>query len=305
MSEKSAPQPDPSAIQTIPRPPLVRLPDPATLFADRAARLRALAQGHGLEPYLTFLAELVDTQHRIASTGPEPRMPSDDVLAAAHRHAMPPLGRSNHEPDADSFALIDTICENMTHVEMPDAARAALVRVGGSDETARREMIANVLSDAIPSDALAEHAFVAAALQVEFARRAARLNAGDIKPVADGACPVCGGPPVASVIVEWPRYEGTRYCACTSCGTLWNYVRAKCALCAKTGKISFREISGGNGSIKAEACGDCDGYVKVLYHDKDPHLDPVADDVASMALDLLLRDEGLYRGAVNPFLTGI
>lgn len=305
MSEKSAPQPDPSAIQTIPRPPFVRLPDPTTLFADRAARLRSLATGHGLEPYLTFLAELVDAQHRIAFSASDPEMPSNDVLAAAHRHAMPPLGRSDHEPDADSFALSDAVCENMAQVEMPDAARSALMRVGAADETARREMIANVLSDAIPFEELAEHAFVAAALQIEFARRAALLNAGDLKPVADGVCPTCGGPPVASVIVEWPRYEGTRYCACTLCGTLWNYVRAKCTICASTGKISFREISGSDGSIKAEACGECDGYVKVLYHDKDPHLDPIADDVASMALDLLLKDEGLRRGAVNPYLTGI
>ena len=35
-----------------------------------------------------------------------------------------------------------------------------------------------------------------------------------------------------------------------------------------------------------------------------PMLDPVADDVATLALDLLLRDLGYRRGAVDPFLLG-
>ena len=304
MSEKFDTQPDPSAIQTIPRPPFVRLPAPLTLFANRAARLRSLAVGHGLQPYLGFLASLVEAQQRIAATAPEPKMPSDDFLAAAKRHAMPPLSRSHHEPGAGSFALIDAMVENLADAEMPNEAHAALRRVGASEEGTRRELIAYVLADTIPSDAVAEHVFVAAAMQVEFAHIAARLNADDLVAVADGACPTCGGPPVASVITDSLRYEGTRYCSCSLCGTLWNYVRAKCTLCAATGKISFREVKDGDGSIKAEVCGDCNGYVKVLYHNKDPLLDPVADDVASIALDVLLKEEGLHRGAVNPFLAG-
>ena len=39
-------RPAPGAIQIIPKPPFVRLPDPARLFADRAARFRRLAEGH-------------------------------------------------------------------------------------------------------------------------------------------------------------------------------------------------------------------------------------------------------------------
>jgi formate dehydrogenase maturation protein FdhE len=36
----------------------------------------------------------------------------------------------------------------------------------------------------------------------------------------------------------------------------------------------------------------------------DPDADPVADDVASLGLDLLVRETGFRRGAVNPFLLG-
>ena len=38
--------------------------------------------------------------------------------------------------------------------------------------------------------------FVAAALQVHFARLAAQLDANALVPVGEGACPACGGPPI-------------------------------------------------------------------------------------------------------------
>jgi FdhE protein len=145
---------------------------------------------------------------------------------------------------------------------------------------------------------------VAAALQVHFAGLAATLDGKALRPVADGVCPACGGAPVASLVVNWPNADGTRYCACALCATCWNYVRAKCTLCGSTKSISFREIEGGKGTVKAEVCGECQGYVKVLYQQTHPGLDPVADDVATLGLDMLLREQGFRRGAVNPFLTG-
>jgi FdhE protein len=43
--------------------------------------------------------------------------------------------------------------------------------------------------------------------------------------------------------------------------------------------------------------------VKVLYQDKDPALDPIADDVASLALDQLVSASHRRAGA-DPFLMG-
>jgi FdhE protein len=68
--------------------------------------------------------------------------------------------------------------------------------------------------------------------------------------------------------------------------------------------FAYQEVAGGPATVKAETCESCHGYMKVLYQHKDPALDPVADDVATLALDLLLRDSGYRRGAVNPFLLG-
>ena len=44
--------------------------------------------------------------------------------------------------------------------------------------------------------------------------------------------------------------------------------------------------------------------MKVLNHQKDRFLDPIADDVATLGLDLLVREQGFRRGAVNPFMLG-
>ncbi len=304
MTTAGSPRPDPSAIGVIPKPPLVRLPNPLRLFEARAARLRRLAEGHDLGPYLRFLGDLAELQGRVQEDLSPVDPPAAEEVARSVRHAMPPLDRSGFVPGAEIHALIDRMIAAAGAIDMPPAARVALGRLAAADAEARTEVIRNVLMDAVPFEAIAEHALVAAALQVHFARLAAGLDAGALQPVADGVCPCCGGAPTASLVVVWHGAEGARYCACSLCGTLWNYVRSKCTLCGSTREISFREIDGGGGTVKAEVCGDCQGYVKVLYQAKAPDLDPVADDVASLGLDMLLREQGLRRGAVNPFLIG-
>ena len=304
MSNVGDLNPDPSIIGTIAKPPFVQLPDPARVLGKRAERLRALAPGHQLEDYLRFLAGLTDTQLRILPELPEPDMPAADAMARAKENAMPPLDRNSFRPDAAFDATLEWLLSLAAALEMPAQARDALDRLRTADAPARETMIRNVLADSIPIENLAEHVFVAAALQVHFARLAQRLDKDGLVAVGDGACPCCGAPPVASVVVGWPSAVGSRFCACSLCTTLWNYVRARCAVCGSTDKISFQQIDGSDGNIKSESCDVCQSYVKVLYQDKDPGLDPVADDVASLGLDLLVREAGYRRGAVNPFLIG-
>lgn len=304
MSNVGDLNPDPSLIGTIAKPPFVQLPDPARVLGKRAARLRALAPGHQLEAYLRFLADLTDAQVRILPELPEPENPAADAVARARQHEMPPLDRNGFKPDAAFEATLERLLSLAASLEMPTQARDALDRLRGADADARDTMIRNVLADSIPIETLAEHVFVTAALQVHFARLAQRLDKDGLVAVGDGACPCCGAPPTASVIVAWPGASGSRFCSCSLCGTLWNYVRARCAVCGSTDKISFQEIDGSDGNIKAENCDVCHSYVKVLYQDKDPRLDPVADDVASLGLDLLEREAGYRRGAINAFLLG-
>ena len=304
MTELRAPGHDPIPIGEVVKAPFARLPDPLAMFAGRSQRLRALAEGHTLRPYLLFLAELSDGQHRLQPGLPEAQLPSADALARSRQHRMPPLDRARFTSDAAMEAVWHHLIATADSIAMPDAARLALARVKSATGADQAAMMSAVLSNAIPVDTLADHVFVAAALQVHFARLAARLDAGALVPVGDGACPACGGPLVSSMIVGWSGAQSARFCACSLCGTLWNYPRVRCTLCGATKGIAYQEIADGPASVKAETCESCRGYVKILHQHKEPTLDPVADDVATLALDLLLRDLGYRRGAVNPFLLG-
>jgi FdhE protein len=217
---------------------------------------------------------------------------------------MPPIARERFEPDAGVLAALDRLFDMAGAVAMPDQARAALDGLARSDEETRRDLIFSALADAPLPDRIAEHVFVSAGLQVSFARMAATLDPQKLVGVADGACPACGGPPASSMVVGWPGAHGARYCACFLCATQWHVVRAKCVLCSSTKGVTYQEIEGVSDTIKAETCSECRGYLKILYQMKEPALDPVADDVASLGLDMLVREAGWRRGGVNAFLTG-
>jgi FdhE protein len=304
MRKVDTPRQDDVPIGDVVSPPFVRLPDPSSHFAGRAGRLRALAAGHRLAPYLHFLAALAEAQHHVQGSPPEPELPAPEVLARAREFGMPPLDRNTFQIDSAAEATFHRLFSLACSVEMPPSARAALGRITATDAPGLDAMVRAVLADAIPVEALAEHVFVAAALQIHFVRLGAGLAADGLVPVGDGACPTCGGPPAASLLVGWPNAHGARFCGCALCGTLWNYVRVKCVLCGSTKGIAYHELDGGPGIVKAETCESCRGYVKILNQQKDPDVDPIADDVASLDLDLLVVEIGFRRGAVNPFLLG-
>jgi FdhE protein len=298
---------DPIPIGEIAAPPFVSLPDPLTLFARRAERFRALAVGHELGPYLRFLADLSACQHGIQydlPDLPEPGPPAADARARAREHGMPLVDRNRLTADAALDSTLGRLFASAAGIDMPGTARTALTRACSADAAMRDAMVHAVLADAIPVETLADHVYVAAALQVHFARLAARLDPDALAPVNDGACPVCGGAPVATSIVGWRGAHSARFCTCSLCATQWHVVRIKCVLCDSTKGIAYQELDGGAGTIKAETCEECRGYVKILHQHTDPALDPVADDVASLGLDLLLREKEYRRGAVNPFLLG-
>ena len=85
---------------------------------------------------------------------------------------------------------------------------------------------------------------------------------------------------------------------------MWNVVRVKCVLCSATGGISYHTIEGKSDTVKAETCDSCRAYVKILYQVNDPALEPLADDVATLVLDVLMAEGGWRRGGHNPFLMG-
>jgi len=304
MSDPRSVQPDPSMIGGVQKAPFVRLPDPAVLFSRRAARLRTLAANAGMAPYLDFLAAISDAQCAVLPALPDTVLPTPEIMARAHQSEMPPIDRNAFKPDGTTRETCRRLFDEFVNIVKPEAAEVALTRMRKLDDPSLDHMIAGLLADSIPADALAEHIYASAALQVHFARLASRMDGGALVPVGVGVCPLCGGRPVASLIVGWYGAEGARYASCMLCATLWNEVRVKCLVCSSTKGIGYQEIDGQDGTVKAETCDECGSYVKVLYHHKNVQLEPVADDVASLALDQLLRESAYSRAGINPYLAG-
>src|SRR5262249_18549146 len=194
---------------------------------------------HDLRPYLLFLADLSAAQDAIQAGLPVAELPPVDALARAREFAMPPLDRNRFTAAAACDATLDALWSRIGRCELTPAAHAAFQRVGDAAAAALGAMMAWVLADSIPAESLAEHVFVAAALQVHFARLAAQLDARELVAVGDGVCPVCGGPPASSLVVGWEGAGGARFCACALCGTQWNYIRAKCCVCGSTTNVTY------------------------------------------------------------------
>jgi FdhE protein len=146
---------------------------------------------------------------------------------------------------------------------------------------------------------------VAAALQVVWTRMAALLDKADLDSgeAETGQCPACGSPPVAGVISPGGTKFGHRHLHCSLCATAWRYVRVRCVHCGSTDKISFRQLAG-TSYLRAECCENCHGYSKVFYVEKARPLEPLADDLASLGLDVLVGEAGFAR-VPNPLVLGV
>ena len=289
------------------QPDPIILPDPGTLFARRAARLDALAEGHPMAAWLRFLAHLVRAQADVAaSRSTAAAIPAEEVARAVAAN-MPPIPADRHRRDPAWRDGLSTILRALESVAMPGPARAAIERLGeqaGEGRGARLEQLAVAyLGGGVPAQQAAEAVYVAAALQVYFARLAASLAPGALALLPQrGRCPVCGSAPVAGVVTAAGKLPGLRYLHCGLCATAWNHVRAVCVHCGDSRSVALHEIEGGNGAVKAETCNACHGYAKMLYQAHDMQVEPMADDLASLGLDMLLADAGWSRHAPNPLI---
>ena len=305
MAQIGGPGADPVPIGEIVDPPFARLPEPERLFRTRAARFEALAPGHQLGPYLTFLGRIAALQDAVLPGLPEPELPPADALARSREFAMPALDRTRLADEPACRETLRRFFAGAATLEMPDAARATFDELATAEDDMLAWMAKNVATDAIPAHEAAAHILVAAGLQVHAARAASRLDPTSLVPVGDGVCPVCGGPPTSSLIVSWEHANGARFCSCSLCATLWHYVRIRCTACGSTKGISYQELEGGqDGAVKGECCRECRSFSKVMQQAKHPELDPVADDVATLALDMLLKEDDFRRSGQNPFLLG-
>jgi FdhE protein len=287
--------------------PRVRLPERSGPFAARARRLRRLGErgqpGQSIGDYLRLMAALVDAQ-ALALIALEAPLPSAADLARSHRHGMPPVQASGWQRPSEWRELALRLCSAIAaDPAAPAAVRDArqwLEGLAPEQAEAQADALLTARHGAIERAAAP---FLTAALQVYWVSVVSRLLPTDVPTLeVPGVCPACGTLPVASVVRSDARSQGYRYLHCGLCAAEWHLVRVTCSHCQSTAGIAYHSIEGGSEAIRAESCEECHTYRKILYQEKDADVEPVADDLASLALDLLMTEAGFHRGSGNPLL---
>jgi FdhE protein len=286
--------------------PLI-LPDPGRRFAATAARLHALSDGHPMADWLRFMAGLSQAQHDAVATLGSLAGPDAALVRQAVDARMPPLAADGHRRDPlwrESFTvLLDSSGDGPFGDAVPAKARAVMQSLRARKGAEVERLADDFLSGGVAPADMGAALYVAAALQVYFTCLAGRLSAADLRLLPErGLCPCCGSSPVSGLVTASGPTPGTRYLHCSLCSTAWNHVRVVCITCGKSGAVSLMGIEGDSGAVKAEACGACRSYAKMLYQAQDMKVDPVADDLATLGLDVLVAEAGWSRHAPNPLL---
>ncbi len=288
-----------TTIDTI--PPLL-FPRLKNLYSQRAARLRQLAAKNPLGDYLLFAAKIAEAQEIVLYDYPL-QVDLRPYLVKAAEMGKPPLEITDLQRDTHWQRLLYSLLSELK----PEMSGQALAVLENLEKTSvsELELMASALfaqqfgkvdSDKAP--------FIWAALSVYWAQMAAlipgkaRTEYGEQRQF----CPVCASMPVASVVHIGTQREGLRYLHCNLCESEWHVVRAKCTNCEQTGDINYWSLNSEQAGVKAESCGNCNSYLKMLYQQNDPSVEAVADDLATLMLDAHMEQQGFARSSLNPFL---
>lgn len=305
----------------------LRHPDAATVFAERAMRLRQLAAGHTMGDFLKFAALLAAEQQVRLAAFPQVPIPDAAALDRAALAGLPPLPASEW-PRADAWR--DSLRALATGVaaQVQGDAHATLTRIAAASDDWLEQQADALLTGVMHGVDLAAAPVVGAALQVYWthlllATRASRTGKDEpFGRIADeGACPCCGSRPTASVTRTSGESLGQRYLHCSLCSLEWHMVRIRCTHCLGSKHVAYQSLDradeegaerddsvagaeaasrrAAQAAVQVETCDDCHHYLKIVHTDRDPMVDPVADDLASVTLDLLVSDAGLQRHGVN------
>ncbi|WP_426726467.1 formate dehydrogenase accessory protein FdhE [Cronobacter dublinensis] len=281
-------------------PPLL-FPRLKNLYNRRAARLRELAENNPLGDYLRFAALIAHAQEVVLYDHPLEMDLTARIKEAADQ-GKPPLDIHVLPRDGHWQKLLQSLIAELK----PEMSGPALAVIENLEKASAQELetMASALFSADFSAVSSDKApFIWAALSLYWAQMAslipgkARAEYGEARQF----CPVCDSIPVSSM-VHIGSSQGLRYLHCNLCETEWHVVRIKCSNCEQTRDLHYWSLESEQAAIKTESCGDCGTYLKILYQEKDPNVEAVADDLASLVLDARMEQEGFARSSINPFL---
>jgi FdhE protein len=284
-------------------PEPILLPDPAIRFARTAGRLALLSKGHPMEGWLDFMAQLARAQHRVATMLPSGAAPDASMVEQAVAARIPPISADGHRRDPSWRDGLALLLDTAVGEGLPTQAAAVAAELRARSAASTESLADTFLRGAIDEKDAGSSLWIAAALQVYFARLAGRLPAPALRLLEERSlCPCCGSTSSASLVTGAGQNPGARYLYCSLCSTAWNYSRAVCVTCGGSRTLAIRGVEGDSDVVKAETCDECGTYSKMAYQAKDMQADPYADDLATLGLDVMVGEAGWARHAPNPLL---
>ncbi len=271
------------------------------LFSRRAERLRSLSKDHPLGDYLAFLAHLAEAQQEALNLFPATPLPGPDERKLCRERGAALLSARSWSRDPAWRTAFTTILWLMKEVALPSAAQETVAGLTQASEAVLENTADRISAGDMVAVSPQELPFVAAALQVYWVHMASSLLKEDLfnRLEQGGLCPVCGSQPSVGIVRGGGNEQGLRYLSCSLCSSQWHMVRLKCSSCESTSGIDYHILEGSNGAVKIESCGDCHTYLKLLYLGKDPQMEVMADDLATLPLDMLMNEAGMTRGGPN------
>ncbi|MBF8757481.1 formate dehydrogenase accessory protein FdhE [Pseudomonas guariconensis] len=287
-------------------PPFLNLP-PANLFERRAERLEQLAEGNALGQYLMLIARLCRIQQQLVDNPPSALPVAGERQRLCISHGLPPLAADSLVREGPWLAWLQALLEHFDDVS-DGALGEALRTLRESDDSHRKGWAIALLAgqyDAVPAALVP---FIGAALQAAWSHWLLMLPEPELKPADSLAqCPACGSPAMAGVVRNRGKHNGLRYLVCSLCACEWHVVRVKCVYCESSKDLRYSNLEDdrhapGKAPLRAECCPGCQSYLKQSYLENDAAAEPLADDLASLALDMRLDEEGFQRLAPNLML---
>jgi FdhE protein len=300
--------------------PYFHWPQRRTLFAERAMRLRQLARGHAMGDFLLFMADLAQAQQSALDAPLSVPLPDAQALDRAAHDGLPPLPAADWPRDPAWHAVLASMLSGL-QPRAPAGVQPVLQRLAQADADFLESQADALLHNVSAGLDLACAPIVAAALQVLWTHMLLQVQAGHTAQGQvlgrlddESLCPCCGSRPTASITRMAGSSPGQRYLHCSLCSLQWHVSRSKCPNCMSAQSLSFQSLDlagadiddsasrAAQASIQAETCDDCGHYLKLLHSERDAFIDPVADDLASLTLDLLVAETGKLRQGLNLML---
>jgi FdhE protein len=287
-------------------PPFLHLP-PANLFELRALRLEHLVEGNALGDYLKLVARLCRIQQQLVDNPPGGMPVAEERQRLCISHGLPPLAADSLVREGPWLVWLQALLQPLSG-ETSGPLGEALQVLRGSDDDQRKGWGIALLAgqyDAVPAALVP---FLGAALQAAWSSWLLALPTPELKPAGSLAqCPACGSPAMAGVVRNRGKHNGLRYLACSLCACEWHVVRVKCVYCESSKDLRYTSLEDdrhapGKAPLRAECCPGCESYLKQNYLENDAAAEPLADDLASLALDMRLDEEGFHRLAPNLML---